>query len=223
MKIIPTFLIFAALLFLVWGQQARAEINPHYGPSVVAADMDAGEEIHEGAGHEGEHKKTSGLPQLDPSSYPSQVFWLIVSFILLYTVFSKSVLPDIGDTLDTRRKNIENDIGEAQKFNDRADFFQKAYDSTLLEARTHATSIFQENENALKLQASKQIEAFNEKSAAALKSAETALASAKVGAMEQMHQTAAELASTAAEKIIGIPANLDEARNVVKNIGKKAA
>ncbi|MDA0332531.1 MAG: hypothetical protein O3C30_05120, partial [Proteobacteria bacterium] len=45
----------------------------------------------------------AGLPQLDISTWPSQLFWLVVLFTAGYTLMAKFVTPRIGSVLEERR------------------------------------------------------------------------------------------------------------------------
>lgn len=240
MKPTLSFLILAALLTLFMSGKALAvsetdgTITQAIGesllsdPSVAPENLLPLNDMHNADAypHEGdhtEHKKTTGLPQLDPKSYPSQLFWLLVSFVVLYTIFKAKVLPDLGSTIDLRRMNIETDIAAAQAFKDQAATAQSSYEDALLQARTQATTLFHTAENAIKEKAAHDLEAFKTKSALTLDKAETAVQNSKMAALDHMQITAAELASSAAEKIIGVPADIDQAKIVIKNMSKKAA
>ena len=53
------------------------------------------------------------MPQFDPSSFPSQIFWLVIFFALLYLLMSKVALPRMAAVLDRRHKAIESDLSKA--------------------------------------------------------------------------------------------------------------
>ncbi len=58
---------------------------------------------------------SGGLPQLDISTWPTQVFWLVVSFALAYLLFSRLVTPRIGLVLEERASRINEDIAKARE------------------------------------------------------------------------------------------------------------
>jgi F-type H+-transporting ATPase subunit b len=66
--------------------------------------------VEGGAAHE-----SAGLPQLDTSSYPSQIFWLAVSFLLLFWLFRTKALPRVGEVLEARQDRIAADLDRATK------------------------------------------------------------------------------------------------------------
>ena len=54
------------------------------------------------------------LPQLDLTTYSSQVFWLIVSFVVLYFLVAKLAMPRIAEVLEERQERIEDDLDKAE-------------------------------------------------------------------------------------------------------------
>ena len=57
----------------------------------------------------------AGMPQLDPTYWASQIFWLILIFSILYISISKLYLPKIKDNLETRENKIKGDLESAKK------------------------------------------------------------------------------------------------------------
>ena len=57
----------------------------------------------------------AGMPQLDPTYWASQAFWLILIFTLLYLALSKLFIPKIKESIDDRENKIKDDLDEAQK------------------------------------------------------------------------------------------------------------
>ncbi|MFM9889485.1 MAG: hypothetical protein ACKVOE_02400 [Rickettsiales bacterium] len=56
-----------------------------------------------------------GLPQMDATWFGNQLFWLAVSFVLLYAVVVRVIMPGVGGVLDTRAKAIADAIAEAEE------------------------------------------------------------------------------------------------------------
>ena len=57
-----------------------------------------------------------GFPPFDATTFASQLFWFALTFILLYLLMSRVALPRIGTILEDRRKRVESDLAEAQRF-----------------------------------------------------------------------------------------------------------
>ena len=81
------------------------------------------------------------LPQLDVATYPSQLFWLLVSFVALYLLLSKVALPRVSEVLESRQERIDNDLAKAQQLRDEAATVQAAYEASLAESRTKAQGV----------------------------------------------------------------------------------
>jgi F-type H+-transporting ATPase subunit b len=84
-----------------------------------------------------------GMPQLDFSTFPNQIFWLLVMLAATYFILSRIALPRIGAVLAERQGTITNDIAAAEDLRRRADDAEKAYDKALADARGEAQRIAQ--------------------------------------------------------------------------------
>lgn len=172
--------------------------------------------------HGGEHEK-GGLPQLDAAWYPSQLFWLVLTFVIMYFSFSRKILPDLSSALENRRELIEGDLDTAQKLKEEAEKVHKAYEEILDEARSNASGMFANVEQAIKEKAAEQSQAFRAKAEKANQETEKRIEAAKKDVMDDMNTIAAEIASEAAKKIVGISTDIKQAKTVIQNISKKAA
>ena len=84
------------------------------------------------------------MPQLDPTSFPSQLFWLAVCFGTMLLVLSVFVLPRITRTLTARQGQIEGDLQAAEKLRADAEVALAAYDAALQQARNNALVLAQD-------------------------------------------------------------------------------
>lgn len=91
------------------------------------------------------HAAPTGLPQLDVTTFANQIFWLVLTMLLLYWVLSRIALPRIGGVIADRQGAITGDLGAAEEFKRRAREAEAAYDKALAEARTQAQGIVAEN------------------------------------------------------------------------------
>jgi F-type H+-transporting ATPase subunit b len=99
------------------------------------------ETVGEAVGTAGHAAQPSGMPQLDFSTFPNQIFWLAVSLVVIYFVLSRIALPRIGGILEDRRGRITADIEAAETLKTRATDAEKAYNQALIDARTEAARI----------------------------------------------------------------------------------
>jgi F-type H+-transporting ATPase subunit b len=89
----------------------------------------------------GEAEKAVGMPQLDFSTWPNQIFWLLVTLVVIYLVLTKIALPRIGAVLADRKSTITNDLAAAEELKLKAVAAEKAYNDALANARSEATKI----------------------------------------------------------------------------------
>jgi F-type H+-transporting ATPase subunit b len=112
---------------------AAEEAAGHGADAAHAADA---------AAHGGGHGADAvGMPQLDFSTWPSQVFWLLVALVVLYFILSRVALPRIGGVIEERQDAIEDDLDRAAEFKRRAAQAEIAYEAALAEAKAKANAI----------------------------------------------------------------------------------
>lgn len=92
------------------------------------------------AGAAAEHA-SGGLPQLDFTSFPSQIFWLAVTCVVLFQLMNKVALPRIASVLEERADAIADDLDRAEEFKRKAAEAEAAYNQALAEARAKAQGI----------------------------------------------------------------------------------
>lgn len=107
----------------------------------AAAAEHATEAAHGAAAAAGHAAESAGMPQLDFSTFPNQIFWLVVTLVVIYLILSKIALPRIAETLADRQGTITNDLAEAEDLKLRAVESEAAYEKALAEARTEAQRI----------------------------------------------------------------------------------
>lgn len=91
-----------------------------------------------------EDQQSAGLPQMDISTFPSQIFWLIVTFSILYVFMWKFVIPKLRITIEERRDKISNDINEAEKLKSEAEEILNKYKSKMTSSNQDAVKIIAE-------------------------------------------------------------------------------
>ena len=91
---------------------------------------------------EAAHQASSGgMPQLDFSTFPNQIFWLLITLVVIYFVLANVALPRIGGTLANRKGAIAGDLAAAEELKQKAKAAEKAYDAALVAARAEAAKI----------------------------------------------------------------------------------
>jgi F-type H+-transporting ATPase subunit b len=83
----------------------------------------------------------AGMPQLDFSTFPNQIFWLLVTLTVIYFVLSRVALPRIGGTIANRKGTITADLSAADELKQKAVNAETAYNEALANARVEAGKI----------------------------------------------------------------------------------
>lgn len=142
---------------------------------------------------------SGGLPQLDPATWPSQIFWLVITLVLLYFIVGRMAGPRIASTLEQRQDAIAADLDLAAEYNNRAKEAEAAYNAALESAHAEARTIadkaraeIQERLNAALAEADERIAAQTAASASRLREIE---AQAKANAQAVSAEVAAALVS----------------------------
>jgi F-type H+-transporting ATPase subunit b len=143
------------------------------------------------------------FPPFQKETFPSQLFWLTITFIALYVVLARIALPQIGAIFRARRERIGGDLAEAQKLKSESDAALAAYEKALAEARGRAQSIADETSHRLNAEAEERRKALEAELNAKLAEAERAIAATKSAAMANVHAIAAEAAAAIVERLIG--------------------
>ncbi len=84
---------------------------------------------------------SASLPQLDPTWWPSQIFWLAVTFGVLYWLMAGRFLPSLGGAIEQRRDRMADDLDQAAEFRRQAEEAESAYNKALADARAKAQAI----------------------------------------------------------------------------------
>ena len=95
--------------------------------------------------------ESGGMPQLNPEFWVSQIFWLTITFGILYIILSKLILPKISANLESRKLQISDNIEAADKQRKESEAKSKEYEEIIYKGKSDAKNIFNEaREKALK-------------------------------------------------------------------------
>lgn len=147
------------------------------------------------------------MPQLDHTWFASQLFWLAVSFALLYWVMSRLVLPPLMAVMAGRQTTIASDLTLAQELKTRAEHARDDYQRTLADARLRSQQLIDEAMDDHKNAAEKAGKEMDAIIAAKISEAEKRISTRKAELTEHLVPTAGELASMIVEKLISKPAS----------------
>ena len=84
------------------------------------------------------------MPQLNPEFWVSQIFWLTLTFGILYIILSKIILPKISANLELRKSQIQENIEAAEKQRNDSESKLKEFEDILIKSKLEAKNIFKE-------------------------------------------------------------------------------
>jgi F-type H+-transporting ATPase subunit b len=160
------------------------------------------------------------MPQLDPTTFATQLFWLLVTFSLLYLVVSKVILPRISGVLQNRQDRMDDDLEKAEKLKSDAEAVLSAYEKTIAEGRSKAQAIIREEADKMAAEAAARQDAMSEKLKAQTAEAESRIDTARQEALANIRVVAAEVAKAASEQLIGGDVSESEAQAAVTAVAK---
>src|SRR5215471_5513708 len=149
------------------------------------------------------------MPQLDLSTFPSQVFWLAVIFVLLYLVMARLALPRVSAMIDARKARIEGDLERAAQMKAEAEAVMAAYERSLADARAQAQATLKQTMDRFAAEAAERQRKATETLAAETSVAEKRIAEAKAQALSGLRAVAIDVARTATRRLVGV--DVDEA------------
>lgn len=158
------------------------------------------------------------MPQLSQISeiFASQLFWLLVTFGLVYLIIGRGMVPKIAETVDARDKRISEDLAEAERARARADEIEEEYRAKTEANRAEALKVTQSaRDEAARANEKRLAEAgaaIGERTAAA----EARIGEAKAAALTEIEAVAAEAAQDMVARLTGIEVARDQAEAAVK-------
>ena len=163
----------------------------------------------------------AGMPQLDPTYWASQAFWLILIFTVLYISIAKFYLPKIKNNLDNRENKIKDDLDDANKFKELSEAKLKDYEKILEDAKKEVIKIHLDQKNLLdkdiqskKVTMEKEIE--NE-----ILKAQKEIDELKKNSLSDIRNISENIASSIIENISGDKLNESSIKAAVEDVSKK--
>ncbi|MFL2895068.1 MAG: F0F1 ATP synthase subunit B [Candidatus Pelagibacter sp.] len=165
--------------------------------------------------------ESGGMPQLNPEFWISQIFWLTLTFGILYVVLSKLILPKISANLELRKSQIQENIDAAEKQRKSSESKLKEYEDIIFKSKLEAKNIFKEaREKVLKNINSKR-ETLDKQIDEEIKKAEQEINVLKKSAPEKINKIAIETSSELVKKLIGAEVNNSSISAIVNDLTKR--
>ena len=163
----------------------------------------------------------TGMPQLNPEFWISQIFWLTLIFGALYILLSKFILPKISNNLETRKSQIVENIEAAEKQRKESDQKIKDYENIINEAKIEAKNIFNQAREKILKDINNKKESLKKEIDQEIKKAETEILELKNKSPEKINKIAIETSADLIKKIVGVEVNNSNISAIVEDISKK--
>lgn len=164
-----------------------------------------------------EAPKEGGFPPFDHTTFPSQIFWLVVTFAFLFTVLWKVAGPRINGAITSRRGAINGAIAEASKAREQAEAAQAGYETALGNARKRANALAEETRQTLNGEIAKAKAEADAAAAKAMHEADARIAATRETAKAHVATAARDAAIAIVERLTGDKISSEDAARAVGN------
>ena len=151
--------------------------------------------------------ESGGMPQLNPEFWISQIFWLTLTFGILYVVLSRLILPKISGNLELRKSQIQENIEAADKQRQNSESKLKEYDEIILKSKLEAKNIFKNAREKVLKDINSKKENLDKQINEEIGKTEKEIDVLKKSAPEKINKIAVETSSELLKRLIGTEVN----------------
>ena len=163
----------------------------------------------------------AGMPQLDPTYWASQAFWLILVFTILYITISKIYLPKIKGNLDNRENKIKEDLDNANKFKDQSESKLKEYELIMENAKKEVSKIHIESKNILNKDIQSKKETIDKEIEKEILKSQKEILELKKNSISSIQKISEKIAANIIENISGDKLNDSSIKATIEDVSKK--
>ena len=165
--------------------------------------------------------ESGGMPQLNPEFWISQIFWLILTFGILFIVLSKLILPKISESLEKRKSQILENISLAEKQRKESENKIKEYEKIILDVKNEAKNYFNSARQKVLQEINKKKETLENEINEEIKAAENEIKNLKNSSSEKIQKISITTSEDLIKQLIGIDVNSSSISAIVSDISKK--
>lgn len=155
------------------------------------------------------------MPQLDVNAWPPQLFWLAVTFLVLYFIISKVVIPRTGGVIEGRKNQIDSDLNAAQRFKADTDKAVAEYEKALADARGRAQAIAKGTRDKLNAEVDQERSKLDGELAGKIAAAEKAIGATRAKALASVTELATDIAADIVGRLTGTKVTKADAEKAV--------
>jgi F-type H+-transporting ATPase subunit b len=166
--------------------------------------------------------ESGGMPQLNPEFWISQIFWLTLTFGILYVVLSRLILPRISNNLESRKSQILENIEAAEKQREDSEIKLREYEEIISKSKLEAKTIFNQVREKVLKDISAKKDVLDKLIDDEILKAEQEIKELQNGAADKINKIAIETSSELIQKLIGAEVNNSSISAIVDDLSKRS-
>ena len=165
--------------------------------------------------------ESGGMPQLNPEFWVSQIFWLTITFGILYIVLSKFILPKISANLEVRKSQILDNIEAAEKQREESELKIKEYEKIVQSSKNEAKNYFKQTREKLLKNINLKKDSLDKELNLEIQKGESEIQELRDRAPEKINKIAVETTNDILQQLIGADVNSSSISAIVDDLSKK--
>ena len=165
--------------------------------------------------------ENGGMPQLNPEFWVSQIFWLTITFGILYVILSKFILPKISANLERRKLQILENIEAAEKQRKESELKIEEYEKIVQNSKSESKIYFNQAREKVIRDINLKKETLEKELNIEIQKAESEIQDLKNNAYEKINKIAVETSSDLIQKLIGTEINSSSISAIVDDFSRK--
>jgi len=163
----------------------------------------------------------AGMPQLDTEFWVSQIFWLAITFSILFVLLSKLILPKISANLETRKLLILENVETAEKKREESESKIKEYNEIIIKTKNEAKSLISHAKEKLMKDINLKKEALEKDLSGEIQKAEIEIKEFRNKAPEKINKIAVETSTDLLQQLISADVNSSSISTIVNDLSNK--
>ena len=163
----------------------------------------------------------AGMPQLDTEFWVSQIFWLTITFSILFVLLSRLILPKISANLETRKSLILENISTAEKKREESYSKIKEYNEIIEKCKNEAKSLINQAKERLMKDINLKKEALEKDLYNEIQKAEEEIQEFRNKAPEKINKIAVETSTDLLKQLISADVNSSSVSAIVNDLSNK--
>ncbi|MCF6275146.1 MAG: F0F1 ATP synthase subunit B' [Robiginitomaculum sp.] len=190
-----------------------------FGATLTAVSAAASDTAKKAVEHSAEHAGAGIFPPLNTATYPSQLFWLAITFGILLFLLSRVLLPRLSGILEERSNRIADDLDSAARMQREAEAAGKAYEQSLADARAKAHNVAETTRASVTSELDAEMQVADEQAAKQLAQAEIKIQKTRAAALSNVDDIATETTQAIVQHLFAKKFSLAAVRKAVKAFG----